>query len=231
MKSQLRPHLPEDAPAVLAALWKAFACARDLEIDPWEFALPLLYLLDRGVDKSDLRWLVLHGYATFRDRGGRFQPGTKVAGGSDPRFLITEDGSLLAGTSREETDGPLGRSANSEQIASPCSVPCWDCKLRRLLFGGRVVKQFRLPAGNQAAVLAAFETENWPPSIDDPLPFLPKQRSKRRLHETIRHLNANHQNQLIRFRGNGTGEAVLWEPIAASAADRPTVTLGLRRAV
>ena len=88
-----------------------------------------------------------------------------------------------------------------------------------------MVKRFRLPASNQEAVLSTFEEEGWPPSIDDPLPFMSKQRCKERLHATIRHLNANHQNRLIRFRGNGTGEAVLWEPIAAPAADCPTVTL------
>ena len=109
-------------------------------------------------------------------------------------------------------------------------MPGWDGKLRQLSFNACVVKQFRLPASNQEAVLAAFQDEGWPPSIDDPLPFLPEQRSKRRLHETIRHLNANHQNRLIRFRGNGTGEAVLWEPIVASAVERPIVTLASRRA-
>ena len=33
--------------------------------------------------------------------------------------------------------------------------PWWDRKLRRLSFDGRVVKRFRLPAGNQEAVLSA----------------------------------------------------------------------------
>jgi hypothetical protein len=92
------------------------------------------------------------------------------------------------------------------------------------MFDSCVVKRFRLPACNQEAVLSMFEDEGWPPAIDDPLPFRPEQEAKERLHVTIRHLNANHQNQLIRFRGNGTGEAVLWEPIAPSAVDRPVAT-------
>jgi hypothetical protein len=221
MKTQLRTHLPGEAHAVLSALWKAFTCARDLRIDPWEFSLPLLHLVDLGVEKRDLRWLVLRGYVTFRDRGGRFQPGTKVAGGSDPRFSITEAGALVAGPS----------IVNSPEIRSLGShLPRWDHQRRQLSFDGCVVKQFRLPASNQEAVLSAFEAEGWPPSIDDPLPFVPKLQPKERLHVTIRHLNANHQNQLIRFRGNGTGEAVLWEPIAASAINRPAATLKLRRA-
>ena len=36
--------------------------------------------------------------------------------------------------------------------------------------GDRVVKQFRVPAGNQELILAAFEEMGWPPHIDDPLP-------------------------------------------------------------
>jgi len=217
MKTRFRTHVSDGAREVLAALWKAFACARDLKIDPWEFSLPLLHLVDRGVDTSDLRWLVLRGYVTFSDRGRRLQPGTKVVGGSDPRFLITEAGTLVA------------RPGTAYIVTPYSNLPHWDRRLRELLFDGCVVKRYRLPASNQEAVLSAFEEESWPPSIDDPLPFLREQRSKRRLHETIRHLNANHQNRLIRFRGNGTGEAVLWEPIA-SAVDRPTVTLEMGRA-
>ncbi|MGO9112528.1 MAG: hypothetical protein ACLP9L_25135 [Thermoguttaceae bacterium] len=226
MKTQLQTHLSGEAHAVLSGLWKAFACARDLKIDPWEFSLPLLHLVDLGVDKSNLRWLVLHGYVTFRDRGRRCQPGTNVASGSDPRFLITQDGALVAGAGSEGADCPSGRSANSAETASSCSVlPRWDRKLRLLSFDGYAVKQFRLPASNQEAVLSTFEAEGWPPSIDDPLPFVPGLQPKERLHVTIRHLNANHQTRLIRFRGNGTGEAVLWGPIAASAVQRPAATL------
>jgi hypothetical protein len=231
MRIQLRTHLPSEAEAVLAALRKAFLCAGDLQIDPWEFALPLLHFVDLGVDKSNLRWLVLHGYVTFRDRGQRFRAGTNVAGGSDPRFMITEAGASVAGPSAEGAGSPPGKSSNCADIISLCShVPRWDRKLRQLSFDRCVVKHFRLLARNQEAVLSTFEAEGWPLSIDDPLPYLPKQRAKERLHATIRCLNANQENRRICFRGNGTGEAVLWEPIAASSVVRPTETLGLGRA-
>ena len=99
-----------------------------------------------------------------------------------------------------------------------------------LLFNGNVVKGFRLPAGNQEAVLSTFEEQGWPPSIDDPLPYVRGRRPKARLHATIRCLNANQENRLLRFRGNGTGEAVLWEPIAAAAVASPATTLRSPRA-
>ncbi len=231
MNTQFQTHVPRGARAALAPLWKAFACSQDLRIDPWEFALPLQHLADLGVDQSDLRWLVLHGYVTFRNRARRYQPSPNAGVSVDPRLMITEVGLLVADPSAAAEDSSPGRSLNSADIISVNShVPQWDRRRRRLSFDGCVVKQFRLPASNQEAVLSAFEAEGWPASIDDPLPFLPELPAKERLHVTIRHLNANHQNRLIRFRGNGTGEAVLWQPIAASAMDRPMVALGSRRA-
>ena len=41
----------------------------------------------------------------------------------------------------------------------------------------------------------------------------PGQDSRRRLHEAIDRLNRNQINRLIRFRGNGNGRGILWEPI------------------
>jgi hypothetical protein len=231
MKTQLPAHFPDAARAAMAPLWKAFACAQDLKLDPWEFALPLLHLFDLGVDKRDLRWLVLHGYVAFRDRARRSRLSTNVAAGGDPRLMITETGVMAAGLRGEGASWPPGGSANSAEILPFClRLPRWDRKRRVLLFDECVVKRFRLPAKNQEAVLSMFEDEGWPPSIPDPLPFVTGHWPKERLHATIRHLNASHEDRLIRFRGNGTGEAVLWEPIAASAVEPSAVTLELRRA-
>jgi len=218
MRTQLPTHLPDKAREVLVALWKAFTCAQDLNIDPWEFSLPLLHLLDLGVDKSDLRWLVLHGYVTFRDRGGRFQPGTKVATGSDPRFLITELGVSVADAMGEGADLSPSRPSNSAYIVSFCSqLPNWDSDRRVLYFGGRVVKRYRFQAAaNQVAILTAFQEEHWPYGIDDPLSPLPDLLPKQRLNETIKSLNANQPCPLLRFRGDGSGERVCWEPRQAS---------------
>ena len=67
----------------------------------WEFALPLPHLIHQGVDRSDLRWLVVRGYVTFRDRARRFQPATNVAAGGDPRLMITEAGGWRRAWARE----------------------------------------------------------------------------------------------------------------------------------
>jgi hypothetical protein len=65
----------------------------------------------------------------------------------------------------------------------------------------------------QEAILMAFEEEQWPPRIDDPLPGHPDLLPKRRLHDTIKSLNRNQKNSLIRFMGDGTGEGIRWELI------------------
>jgi hypothetical protein len=64
-------------------------------------------------------------------------------------------------------------------------------------------------------VLTAFQEEGWPEWIADPLPPEPGQDAKRRLNDTIKRLNDNQQVQLIRFRGDGTGQGVLWEAVAS----------------
>ena len=59
-------------------------------------------------------------------------------------------------------------------------------------------------------ILAAFQEEGWPRSIDDPLPPKSGISCEQRLRDTIRHLNQHQANRLIVFAGDGTGERVLW---------------------
>jgi hypothetical protein len=78
----------------------------------------------------------------------------------------------------------------------------------------------------QEAILMAFEEENWPPRIDDPLPVHPDMLPKRRLHDTIKSLNRNQKRPLIRFMGDGTGEGVRWESLLAEERRPPMALLG-----
>ena len=218
MKNQPGTHLPDEARAAIAPLWKAFACAQDLRIDPWEFALPLTHLFDLGVDKSYLRWLVLHGYATFHDRARCFQSGTNLAAGGDPRIVITAAGVLAAGLRREEAGLPPGGSSNRAETVWLCSdLPRWDGESRVLYLGRQIVKRFRRPSPNQAVVLLAFEEEGWPCRIDDPLPPTREIAPKHRLHDTIKWLNRRQENRLLRFSGDGSGEGVRWEVLLSDA--------------
>ena len=96
-------------------------------------------------------------------------------------------------------------------------LPHWDPERRVLRLGARVVKYFRQPSANQEAVLSAFEEANWPSQIDDPIPPRDEQDSKRRLNRTIERLNKHQSEHLLRFHGDGTGQAICWEPLSAPA--------------
>ena len=95
--------------------------------------------------------------------------------------------------------------------------PHWNPVTRVLSLGDRIVKQFRVPAHNQEAVLSAFQEEGWPHRIDDPLPYRAGVRAKYRLHFTIGRLNQSEKDRLIRFFGDGTGEGVCWRLVEDTA--------------
>lgn len=89
-------------------------------------------------------------------------------------------------------------------------VPEWDNDQRILKFDDVVVKRFRWPAANQELIVKAFEEQGWPKCIEDPLPRSETVNPKTRLHDTIKCLNRNQINGVIRFHGNGDGTGVIW---------------------
>lgn len=105
--------------------------------------------------------------------------------------------------------------------------PSWNADLRELTFRGRRIKRFRQLAGNQVPILAAFEEEGWPRRIYDPLPASRVIPARKRLHDTIRGLNARHVSRgVIRFQGDGTGEGIAWTLVGDSQSpddDAPAV--------
>lgn len=78
---------------------------------------------------------------------------------------------------------------------------------------------------NQRCILAAFQEEDWPERIDDPLPGHRGIDPKRRLIDTIVCLNKGLTHQLIRFHGDGTGTGVIWlaSPELHQTFTRPSV--------
>ncbi len=104
---------------------------------------------------------------------------------------------------------------DEENLKGRRNVPTWDSERRELRINGIIVKRFKWTAVNQEAVLAAFDEEGWPSRIDDPLRPHPEHDSKRRLSDTIKCLNRKQTNRLIHFRGDGTGEGVVWEIVEA----------------
>lgn len=102
---------------------------------------------------------------------------------------------------------------NSLQII-PCSpppttphllVPSWDREHFQLRLGEQVIRTVRPVAKNCILVLDAFQEEDWPFCIDDPLPGI----DPLRRHEVIRTLNAGLTR--IRFFADGTNERIAWQ--------------------
>jgi hypothetical protein len=230
-------------PSIQRAVWlllKASMYAEDTGKKTWEFAVTIGELRREGIAKNELRWLVSRGYvehAVELTRTGSersFDRDVNLRFCKRSAFVITSSGMAY---SREWVNGSAPSEVRDGVVANlfatamlrnkPQLVPdehqgshsnaCpkWDRDRRELRFGNKLIKVFKLPSPMQEAILMAFEEEHWPPRIDDPLPGHPDYPPKRRLHDTIKSLNRNQRNTLIRFMGDGTGEGIRWELVPA----------------
>jgi hypothetical protein len=221
----------------LTLLTDAAACAQDVGADVWQFSVELSALRRAGLTTNECRWLVAKGLArharevTTPDGDRRvFQNYPNLALSRRTCFVIAERGVVYANTllrsaprrrasdARDSTG--LNRRRPAPESSNPPSTltPTWDSDRQQLRVGRVIVKEFKVPAANQEAILAAFQEEGWVPRIDDPLAPQLNQDSKRRLHDTINSLNRNQKQSLIRFLGDGKGEGIRWE-----FANEPTI--------
>lgn len=216
----------------LKYLFRAYSRAHMAGTDVWEYAVEIAELEQAGLYRSELRWLVLQGYADHAEevtRPGSLQREFRTL---DPHrftsqtcFVLTDRGirlferhaDPLKVRSLDVTPDPVSNGPGNGHLASSLPLlPSWDPQRRELRVGHLLVKRFRQPAGNQELILIAFEEEGWPWRIDDPLPTLHGQDPRVRLHDAIKCLNRNQVHRLLRFRGDGTGEGVTWEFIRRS---------------
>jgi hypothetical protein len=257
MAAHAEPQTAEFADSILTprlqAILDQLATARDYAIrihaGAWDFAVELGGLLTAGAMAADLRWLLAHGYidlATEITRPGdlvrRFHPVRHLAFTGRTCFVLTDAGTGFLGARagdgatatrdgsaaelrvhRSASGGPAGGAGDD-------ALPHWDAAGQVLRLAGIVVKRYDYSSPNQEAVLATFEEEHWPRRIDDPLRPVEGTDSKQRLRDTIRSLNAKQENLLIRFHSGGTGEHVIWEPVATELACPSPARLGVRRA-
>lgn len=202
------------------ALVNAYRYSNDTHCDRWEFAVEISQLRQWGMTPTDLRWFVKKGYVDHAceitvegDPSRRFRTTGKVSFKKRTCFVLTARGYELAVQCLGDSlAGPSDSAESSVKNAGRCEkVPKWDSDLRELRLGGVLVKHFKWQAVNQESILSAFEEEGWPKVIDDPLPPKEEHDTKRRLLDTIKSLNRNQKENAIRFRGNGTGEGVIWE--------------------
>jgi hypothetical protein len=99
----------------------------------------------------------------------------------------------------------VGSTANATTSELP--VPRWDEDRRQLWYAGTLVKGYaRNPAKNQIDIIEAFHRAGWCPQVDDPFG------DARKLNQTLYDLNKSLAPGTLRFRADGTGEGVVWEP-------------------
>lgn len=212
--------IPVSSPVrrALRTLVQAHYYAQDLNNDPRQFAVRLVGLKRLRLTENDLRWLLHKGYllhaheiAGNGQTSRRFRTDHRLPLGKRSCFVLTSAGLALAASLFAEDDSPPPDRAALRIVPLR---PNWDSRRRELWFHGRLVKRFKVRSPNQEAILDAFEEENWPPQIADPLSPSPGIDPKRRLHDAIKNLNRYQKARLIQFMGDGTAEGVRWEPVA-----------------
>jgi hypothetical protein len=197
-----------------------YACC--VASDPWDFAVDIRQLRRLGLTENDLRFLVrlkvceqALEITSPNDEGRLFQATGSLSFSDQTCFTLTNRG--IAAAELADASAAIRPTISPPRFDPTFTIgltrqhPFWDSNGRTLIFAGRMVKQFKLQAINQERVLSAFQEELWPKRILDPLCPHPNLDSKRRLSDTIKCLNRRQENSLIRFRGDGTGEGVLWE--------------------
>jgi hypothetical protein len=218
--ADLAPHLRN----ALGILLEARAYAQTFQLDVWDFAVELATLQTAGLTSSDLRWLICLGYGEHaeetpapRKDHRAFRRVGQLCFTQQTCFVLTDRG---VGAARLPGHPELTVGLGQREDLSvngkgnlPSERPCWDAGLRELRVGEAVVKRFKVPAPNQELILASFEEEGWPLHIDDPLPPKPDLDPRRRLHDTINHLNRNQKQRLIQFLGNGDGRGIHWQAL------------------
>lgn len=212
---------PNKLKASLESLVEAAAYAADTEDVVWDFAISIRRLFKLGASETDLRWLVRKGFVEHArevtvegDDGREFRPTGDLTFCRRTCFVLTEAGVKAAQSQCDQMStrwGTLPSNNGQAILTPPTGVPHWDAELRKLVLYGQLIKGFKWRAPNQETVLCAFQEEGWPERTDDPLPPRPALESKRRLADTIKCLNRKQANKLIHFRGDGTGEGVIWE--------------------
>jgi hypothetical protein len=212
----------------MAALLQAAVYALDVQRDIWDFSLGLRELKEYGLNASDIRWLLCKGYIeqaeeieNGRSKVRSFQKLNTLSISQRACFTLTDAGVHAA--LEWNCDSPMrekrwSRVDQKTYLEIPPNnrsdlevvIPRWDADNRMVTYNGIVVKQFKLPSPNQVAILAAFEEEGWPTRIDDPLPPRSDVDPKQRLHDTLRSINRNQRHRLLFFRGDGTGNGIIW---------------------
>ncbi|MCA9067958.1 MAG: hypothetical protein KDA84_03495 [Planctomycetaceae bacterium] len=220
----------------IAELLRAYEYATLTKRNPWSFAVEIEQLRALDLTECDFRWLTCLGFVEhareitrMEDDGRDFRSTGHLTFAERTCFILTEKGAEFA-RHLEETALPaccteclaMEFIPQVLDVDSPTDSPSpvWDSERRELRLAGVLVKQFKWPAINQETILMAFQEEDWPARVDDPLPPHLGLEPRRRLQDTIKCLNRNQKTKRIHFRGDGTGEGIIWELVPQPSLGR-----------
>jgi hypothetical protein len=221
--------------AALQMLRCSNAYAEDVGEDIWQFATEIGQLRKIGLTDSAIRWMLCRGDILHADevtKIGDCRRSFRALG----IFTLTPTTCFVAkqanssGAQFPNFGGQIviDSSHRFETAETQKLTPFWDDIRHELLLGDLVVKRFKHKSRNQEAILATFQEDGWPYKVYDPLSPIVDCDPKRRLNDTIKGLNHHQENSLIRFRGDGTGEAVIWE-LASGSKSRSSIIDGIFR--
>jgi hypothetical protein len=208
----------------LRELLQAHDDAQALGRDVWDFAVEAHALGAAGLTPTDVRRLLGRGYVAHgleRTRPGNtrrlFRRCANLALAAESCFVLTPQRVDLA----RQLLAPPARPARRPNMApAPRAdeTPSWDAGRHTLFWRGRLIRCFKTEAPFQEAILTAFQAGGWACCVSVPLAEGSGVRSKGRLRDTIRNLNRG-VGPHLRFRLEGSGSRVRWEPLAGAAGD------------
>ncbi len=224
--------------AAYELLWESHSHAQTLRCDPWDFAVEIEQLHQAGLSNSDLRGLiaeghVVHGVEMTRPRelrrSFRLIPNLQLE--EHTCFVLTPRG-IEKACELLDCPTPCGLThdnGTSTIAATEELVPEWNRHTGHLSFSGVLIKRFRQPAPYQRLILDAFEVQNWPIDVEDPLPKTQGVTSKKRLDYSIQGLNRGHRLAILRFGGDGTGHGVRWRLLQSMQHREPLMDVASPR--
>jgi hypothetical protein len=189
---------------LLGAYWDA----RDHQQDPCWDAIPIDQLRSLGLSDATLLIMLYRGHITHLRPAP--QPANSLLLTEASSFILTPAGERFAD---QLLSGILERKLFALwQVLQeqPHVIPRFDRDDRVLCWGPFELKGFAQPAKNQELVLLTAEELGWPRWFDDPLPPRRRPRPAVRLHDTIKYLNRHQRPNLIKFRGDGSGQRIGW---------------------
>ena len=201
-----------DLQAVKCGLERTYAAwefAKSCQQNLWDFAVEIRELNDLGIENHSIRWLICHRLIQHAiecsgptDVKRKFACAQNLSIETRSCFTITTQGRNLISILKT-LEGSMSDSDDNGSLF-------WDSGRRELKLNGKTIRAFKWPAKNQERILRVFQEEGWPDRIDDPLPPT-EVCPKKKLHDTIKCLNRGVKGKGIRFRGDGTGQGVIWE--------------------